>query len=624
MAGDRVDVDTFLERAYWKELIRTGDGSNASGKKGLSGEDEAFVMARRQSAAAAQKLLPPSHRVEVRRVNAVKTLAFRPRHEQHDKDENKDSRNKHWRHASIGELLEQIEIPVWDGGLFSNLAPSGQGATDDKSDEDNKNEKKSPLNLLDLFDSYRLISGMPSRYNTDSGQSSDKGPHDACPSDDSKYLTFAGEHGLQLPARGVLDLWQLAYWVVNDKAGFKDNKDFRAEKIARTMLRNLTAESNMSSRLGHLLQDRLIRRNPEGGTILDFKRVPLDVTYLRNQRNEFRLRPVSLNTTGQHGWATRSALKLYAVETVILSIVDIKKPGAQGHLRISELPSVVAAWLIVLHDVVLWAEKSVAIRSKVPNPQLAGAAHERSCIGRGHLEPVEVYWPAPRWTSFLAHNLFVIHWLNVLKDFEAGGTWEKTIPGFDELICRWLDCIIKTHYIFRADKPTGKGNKYCTKSKKDKAIGSAVNDIIQFIQDSPGKHSDTPTVVKPNLWFDGMQDWIEQELPLLLSPLYVPASSMRDAKECSDKVMGRLNIQEGGTNRVLQQLIMDNTPFIVARIRDGLNALFTIPKPSEVPDRVLDRRKECLVQEIVMPDSAGLFECLPAVFDDSWKLALKD
>ena len=78
MAGDRQDVDTFLERAYWKELIRIGEGAGGTGKVTFSGEDEALVMARRQGAAASHKLLPPSHRVEVGLVQPKDTLAYKP------------------------------------------------------------------------------------------------------------------------------------------------------------------------------------------------------------------------------------------------------------------------------------------------------------------------------------------------------------------------------------------------------------------------------------------------------------------------------------------------------------------------------------------------------------------
>jgi hypothetical protein len=77
MAGDRQDVDTYLERAYWKELIRIGETAGASGKIDVSGEDEAFVMARRQAATASHRLLPPSHRIEVQLLTPQETLQFK-------------------------------------------------------------------------------------------------------------------------------------------------------------------------------------------------------------------------------------------------------------------------------------------------------------------------------------------------------------------------------------------------------------------------------------------------------------------------------------------------------------------------------------------------------------------
>ena len=82
-------------------------------------------------------------------------------------------------------------------------------------------------------------------------------------------LTEAAKLGLRLPARGVLDLWALAYWVTHDREISIYNKHHAAEKIARTMLRNVIAESSLSSETGHHLQDQIIQRNPQGGTVLD-------------------------------------------------------------------------------------------------------------------------------------------------------------------------------------------------------------------------------------------------------------------------------------------------------------------------------------------------------------------
>lgn len=78
MAGDREEVETFLERAYWKELIYSQAGVDARGKIGHGGEDETLAMARRQSTAAAAKVWPPSHRVEIDFVQPKDTLDFKP------------------------------------------------------------------------------------------------------------------------------------------------------------------------------------------------------------------------------------------------------------------------------------------------------------------------------------------------------------------------------------------------------------------------------------------------------------------------------------------------------------------------------------------------------------------
>lgn len=129
MAGDRQDVETFLERAFWKELVQIGETSGASGKPDAGGEDEALVMARRQAAAALHKLLPPSNRVEVQLVRPEDTLKF-------SSSAGAEHRNED---MSISALLARIPL--------SRVEPSCATASGGTR-----------LQLVDLFNAWARIS----------------------------------------------------------------------------------------------------------------------------------------------------------------------------------------------------------------------------------------------------------------------------------------------------------------------------------------------------------------------------------------------------------------------------------------------------------------------------------
>lgn len=100
MSGDRIEVETFLERAYWKELIHSKVGVDTRGKENAEGEDETLVMARRQASATARKLWPASHRIEVGFVKAEETWVFRPSDKSNEK--------------SISELFAEVDISYFN------------------------------------------------------------------------------------------------------------------------------------------------------------------------------------------------------------------------------------------------------------------------------------------------------------------------------------------------------------------------------------------------------------------------------------------------------------------------------------------------------------------------------
>jgi len=432
MAGDRVEVETFLERAYWKELIHSRVGIDTRGKESAEGEDETLVMARRQAAATSKKLWPSSHRIEINFVAPEETLRFRPP----DSDEKE----------TIRELLSEVEIPC-----------SGFNDKDKENDKDNirlidlldisgkiplessevkflendikdstsfREELKRFLNgfdgqveLLENNDKQslvealnKIISGSDFRKKVDSDKEIESKLkvetlnrrknqlpegimpdlnqmilEDLFPEHIKKQpriretcLTRAAQHGLYLSARGVLDLWQLAYWVVNDREANgkavndnKDNKtselDFAAEKIARTMLRNAISASTMLSAMGKCLQDKIIQRTEKGGTSLLFyeQTAILSKMYLHQLHCEFE----DIYAIGD---ASLSQCRIKITINKIINVCfflqkekeDLQSINDKQHFTKSMLADFVAAWLSILHDAILMGY----LRGKKENP----------------------------------------------------------------------------------------------------------------------------------------------------------------------------------------------------------------------------------------------------------------
>jgi hypothetical protein len=422
LAGDRQDVETFLERAYWKELIRIGEsGAGASAKTDVSGEDEALVMARRQAAAATHRLLPPSHRVKVGLVQPKETLAFKF----------SDASGQPGADKSIRQLLEDIEIK----------ASKAAGAK---------------MRMISLFDTRELIE--------ETGET---------------CLTEAAELGLRLPARSVLDLWQLAYWASSDHLMIETH--LQAEMVARTMLRNVTSESTLSSTTGRRLQERILRRNYQGGTILDFsglgsadedpqlkvqRSYSLDFSHrlkgggddeLRvfqdkwvNLRVAWQLPPLTKNWDVEVTGAGRALFRLGGDDrskgpsltfrgTEAPAEADVKGSGEDI------LPDLVAGWLIILHDVtMLGAEDSTVIPNWTPVPVRA----IRVWYGKeGHGE----YWPSPAWKSFIAHDVHRKLWQRFLRDLGNSkpkpvlhqASLEGSLPRL--LAAGWIACVVEAY-----------------------------------------------------------------------------------------------------------------------------------------------------------------------------------
>lgn len=619
MAGDRVDVDTFLERAYWKELIRTDGGLAASGKRGPKGEDESFVMARRQAAAASQKLLPPSHRIKVRRVRPRVTLNFCPSSNCRSAGDDRDTQHansfKDW---TIAKLLREIPIPTEEIPI----------ATKNKGRE---------LNFLDLLDAGKLLDD---------------------PDKERPHLTYAAEYGLWLPARGVLDLWQLAHWVVSDHGTFpipvakaksagktkpklKREPDLRAEKIARTMLRNVIAPSKLTSKVGKRIQDQIVRRNVLGGTVLDFSDVELKLLRTTRSTSQFHLSTENLPvdkasylSVDEANYAVRSGLSFHDIVGHVINLEWQEQSNDSGEpcdrVQTEELPLLVVAWLMILHDIVVWAPESAVVSNDVGlTAPVVRATHEVEPRSRSARKSGFLRWPAPHWGAYVAHDAFWLRWRRAAFIMVPNQALAKVVVEgdlFRHLACLWVECALETFSKFvlkdislkaefRKDSLTNWLSDTTRKKKKTVKLDvqkyemNAMKAACELYKDLRIQKDQQSSQEGASVFDDQtefMANWLERQLPLLFTHLYVPTAANASNDEPSriqcflDPVKWEELTREPGEIpkdeapktdlELLFQCWIDNSPFILNDFEQELEKLITVngepQKAEDLPDRI--------------------------------------
>ncbi|MDD5265575.1 MAG: hypothetical protein PHO08_00420 [Methylococcales bacterium] len=570
LAGDRADVETFLERAYWKELISGKDAADTVVKKRWDGEDETLVMARRQTAAAYQKLLPPSHRIEINRVKPEETLKFKPQ----DNEKN------------IYELLNDINVFLIDSRIdgikipFTDLLDTRKFVG---TYEVSKADQQGMLLVHKTNDSYLVEEDV-----TMAGQKTLLVAHEIgdkylmYPLDDTAHsnddtLTHLAWHGLHLPARTVLDFWQVAHCVVNDTLNTEKEKPFQAEKIARTILRNAIFRSDISSNMGQRLQYDIIRRSPDGGTVLNFKRVELTPYYL--SKRDFELHCVVKEPSG---YAIRPKL-------IIRQEVDIVGIGLKAKSKKSisaesddDIPEIVAAWLSILHDILILVERLAVLYAPEIDTLIVAASHEvvtaHKRIKKDDLD--SFWWPAPIWDTFLAYDVFWKRW-TLFRD-----NIPKEQPKNDDLtrllVAGWVACVLETFVAlnrqssliepslakkFLAKKTTRENERQIFPTEDIYDLESAVikaADKLYFNIKLPSEPRKLFFLEKE------MRDWLEKKLPLLFSYLYVPmdneALAYLRCKEMIDATIGK--------ESKLADYWQKNAPFFLADLDNELEMLF--------------------------------------------------
>jgi len=557
MAGDRVEVETFLERAYWKELIRNNDGNDALGKMDGEGEDEALVMARRQANATAQKLWPANHRVEVDLVTPVETLDF---HYKKDSSNNKS--------VKISDLLGKINIPMTRIQREINQA-----------------RQVSMITLMDLFDVSDEIIGL-----------SNKIPNL------KQRLTRTALHGLLLPARSVIDLWQLLDWLDTDISFAKN--DFKAEKVARTMLRTAIASSDLSSKVVQLFQNDILQRGEYGGTILQFKKASLRATSIYSMNNDLKLEPV-ITPLALKNTKLRSKLVINKINDITLSLQQGTK-----NKQLIVLQPLVAAWLMKLYDILILAEGSeCSWVSGYPQVKWFNVRLEHTIVSydeKSKISNVKLEWNAPRWGVFWAHRIFRQYW-----DVFCGSIAPQQANLARLLAAGWVFCVLKTavKLINSIDSTSGFENNMSWEfNNKDvqgfeKTIMVGAADFYRGIQEKLSEKKTMPDAAYEIL--NSTAEWLETELIFFLSSGYVPIES-EESKTRFNALWDSLPQDD-----LLKHHWKGNLPFILADLDERLVAFDGNGKKIKVkPEKKPDSSTDDYNEEKTLPPAKLLFDDL--------------
>jgi hypothetical protein len=571
MAGERQDVETFLERAYWQELITAGGAAAAVDRERLGGEGEALGLARRQAAAAFQKLIPPSHRIEVKLVTPAHTLDYSPG----------DLKDK-----SIRALLDEVAVL-----------------------DESSGQKSLRLTLIDLMEPDRLLRP-------------EERPHATKATDGE--LSFAAKDALRLPARGVLDLWQVAYGTqLRDYRG----SDLRAERITRTMLRNLIGTSSLSNKSGHVLQEQIIRRSPGGGTVLDFSDAEIEAKPLQAFGFEYPIDTIPLDetsapsTTGTASPARwlRSRVQAPRLHSIGLRLDCNPVADSKGTDTPEELPAQVAGWLIILYDILMLSEDVALINPPTRGLQALSrdtidVAHELAAWEKGRIDTSawqeeRLSWETPLWDTFLAHDLFTKRWERVRTELErqtrlreCRGDANRYFCFYIRLEAAWIACTLWTFSVLMP--------MLQLETPRSEARRALNNDIAEII--SADAHKDAEAAQNQALSLEkrvyrraaqihtnlvkhaagsdfasqaharALQAWLEASLPMLLSHAYLPLA-MPHLAELRLQAIGealRESSPPSDAGTLLQNWQRE-APMLLTTINEHLKPLLAPPAQAE-------------------------------------------
>jgi hypothetical protein len=429
LAGSDCDLDLFLEQSYRDQLgVRDTGAAGPARGYGAGSANRIVGIARRQAASDARSVLPPANRVSIECVNPAEALRFPERGQLHGCEQGS---------LQLFEVLRQLEMGSTADAVAGGARAAAVGGAAPAGWR--------PSRLLDLLvlDSV-TAAGLDGRMIRPPARPAEGAAPDCCP----VIMSQAGEMALRLPARSILDLYQLArMWLGRqvearreERAGEPRPCAWAALGLVRDMLENAVAESDLPEWACRMIVERLIFEDGVGRICLDLRGDPLGWRSRVHERAWLDLpRPPAAASAGPGIAGNRPQIVLYDYYGYRLFV---RHDGDE-----IELPPQVAGWLMILHDI-LQAIPEPRIIEDVGHPDRESpllvqtqhrAAIWRTATGRWESPLVRMTWPPPRFYTFFSHDLFARRWarlvdvvLPALKD-DLGRLSASLILGWAEV-----------------------------------------------------------------------------------------------------------------------------------------------------------------------------------------------
>jgi hypothetical protein len=416
LAGSDQDLDVFVEESYRQQLgIKDGATAGGASAGGPSNKEPKIVgIARRQAAADVRSVLPPANRIEIGCVEPRCALAFR------------DQSQPRGVKLSLHDIFAELEIQTPSTANQDGNEVKGNGAGKNGRQAHWKPEYLLDLLVLDDTEPTTLdgTDRRPLEKQQDaSGKDAGRGDDHLC-----KVMSQAGELALTLPARAVLDAYQLAQmWLERQRRGrehLKDRPACASLGLARAMLENAIAESELPEWACRRLTENVLFEDGVGRVCLDLRGEPLGWCSRIRERGALNLAvPVE---------AASSSTARKIVETNRPEIVFHDYYGCKVFVRHEgvdeqvELPSRVAGWLMIVHDILRGIDEPRIMEDigRHPDrdpPLLVETRHVAAIWGsahRGWRSPhIRFAWPAPRFDTFYDYDVLARRWARVQKHF---------------------------------------------------------------------------------------------------------------------------------------------------------------------------------------------------------------
>lgn len=486
LAGDRVDFDTFLQRAFWNELIRTGEGPVVGGRERAAGEDEALAIARRQASAAGAKVIPIAHRVKVGPVLADEALesAFPAL------DDRTNARK-------LKHKLEELSFP-------KGLPKGAPGSLYDLMH----------LKLFvdeDTYERWKRVRG-----------------------DASCSLTFAATHALTLPVRSLNDLHQIIDGQPDTSARSGVVRgDSPAAAVARRMLQHAIDRADLPEWASDRLLRRVIGRDHAQRTTLTLRESGLESADVY-----FRLATLTCDT-GEPPCVARVTLPDQADRRIRMRrTLGANTNGADDHGDEVLLPASVTGWLMILHDILMLDNEPLIYRDSNDPVRLVHCPHVhtwhevRSPFGAVSFR---VRWPEPPLSTFWESELFQALWRVAEAQLESNAASPRGAVNIDELVAAWIEATL-------ALCVGGTDRRERSVSRMPR-----LGDVLRRAKEARDDPSLVQILAPQRTWRDvthaEVQRWLLEDLPVLLCPEVRGASALGEGAESfwdDVKALGRV------------------------------------------------------------------------------------